>query len=268
MYDAMKRMEEVIEYIEANLTGELDFDVILSKVNLSLYEFRRVFSFVVGCPLSEYTRKRKLSLAALEILSEKHPDLLKISEKYGYSNQSSFSRAFSEHHGFSPSACATENARINLFTRPKFEINVAGLQNVPLRIVQSENCFIKGYHGISTLSDTCCCDDVWNGFFESEVSNTLRSDRLYACYHHRGDTVECCIGELADEGEKVEGGRWACFTLNTVDDDVVNEEYGRILYDILPSANLKRDEGRPTVEVFPSDMSQDGFEWEIRIPVC
>ena len=141
MYNAMQRMETVMEYIEENLTGELDFDQILSKVNVSLYEFRRVFSFVVGCPLSEYIRKRKLSLAALEILGEEHPDLLKISEKYGYSNQSSFSRAFSEYHGFSPSACVGKNVPIHLFTRPKIEVRVAGVEKVPVWLPFPANAY-------------------------------------------------------------------------------------------------------------------------------
>jgi predicted transcriptional regulator YdeE len=55
--------------------------------------------------------------------------------------------------------------------------------------------------------------------------------------------------------------------MNTTDDDAVNEKYGEILYDLLPSAGLKRIEKLPTVEVFPYDMSDNNFEWEIRIPV-
>ena len=55
--------------------------------------------------------------------------------------------------------------------------------------------------------------------------------------------------------------------LNTVDDDAVNEIYCKIIYEWLPSANLERDEKVPTVEVYPFDMSDDGFEWEIRIPI-
>ena len=38
-------------------------------------------------------------------------------------------------------------------------------------------------------------------------------------------------------------------------------------YEWLPSANLERNEKVPTVEVYPFGMSDDGFEWEIRIPI-
>ncbi len=267
MYDGMKRMETVIEYIESNITQPLNFDVILSKVNLSLYEFRRIFSFVVGCPVSEYIRKRKLSLAALDILNEEHPDILKISEKYGYANQSSFSRAFSEYHGFSPIACLSSEVEIKLFTRPKFEFRLVGRENVSLKIIHSDSFSIQGFTSVSPLTDSCCCDDVWTAFMESPIANTIQDPFLYVSYYNQGDQVQCFIGERANDGEDIPASRWACFKMNTVDDDIVNKQYSEILYQLLPSAGLARNEDLPTVEVFPSDMSQDGFEWEIRIPI-
>ena len=77
----------------------------------------------------------------------------------------------------------------------------------------------------------------------------------------------CVIGEKGTDGQIIPASRWVCFKLNTVDDDFVNEKYSKILYEWLPSANLKKKDSVPTVEVYPFDMSEDGFEWEIRIPI-
>ena len=55
--------------------------------------------------------------------------------------------------------------------------------------------------------------------------------------------------------------------MNTTDDDAVNEKYNIILGTLLPSAKLKRRMDLPTVEVFPRDMTENNFEWEIRIPI-
>ena len=60
---------------------------------------------------------------------------------------------------------------------------------------------------------------------------------------------------------------YARFIMNTTDDDAVNKKYSEIIYEILPSAGIKHCEKLPTVEVFPSDMNDNNFEWEIRIPV-
>lgn len=40
----------------------MDCNVLAAKMGLSVYEFRRIFSFIIGCPISEYIRKRRLPL--------------------------------------------------------------------------------------------------------------------------------------------------------------------------------------------------------------
>lgn len=267
MYNGLKKIDEVIDYIESNITNDLDYNLMAAKMNLSVYEFRRIFSFVVGCPISEYIRKRKLSLAALEIVTSDKADILKISEKYGYSNQSAFTRAFCEQHGFSPTACLHDKCEINLFTRPKFEMSISGMDDVPFKIIKTEDFCIKGFSGISSITDSCCCEDVWNAFYESGTEKRFQTEKIYVSYHNQGDDVLCCIGEKAEDGVKIPTSKWACFKMNTVDDGIVNQTYSKILYEWLPSANLKRNDTVPTVEVYPFQMDEDGFEWEIRIPI-
>ena len=267
MYNGIQKIEAVIEYIESNITTELDYNKMASTMNLSTYEFRRIFSFIVGCPVSEYIRKRRLSLAAAEIMTSDKSDISKISEKYGYSNQSAFTRAFCEQHGISPSACLHGNHMVRLFTCPKFTVNVSGRENVPFKIIKSESFYISGFNGVSPITDSCCCEDVWNAFYDSGADKNISAFELYVSYRNLGDNVSCCIGEKSDEGQMIPESKWACFTMNTVDDDIVNETYSKIMYEWLPSANLKRNENIPTVEVYPFDMSEDGFEWEIRIPI-
>ena len=111
MYNGLKKIDEVIDYIESNITNDLDYNLMAAKMNLSVYEFRRIFSFVVGCPISEYVRKRKLSLAALEIMTSDKADILKISEKYGYSNQSAFTELSVNSTDFLPLLVCTINAK-------------------------------------------------------------------------------------------------------------------------------------------------------------
>lgn len=267
MYNGIEKIKKIIDYIEANITAELDCAAMAAQMNLSVYEFRRIFSFVIGCPISEYIRKRKLSLAALEIMESEKVDILQLSEKYGYSNQSAFTRAFCEQHGVSPTACLHEDVEIKLFTRPEFEINIRGRENVPFKIIKTNDFYIKGYSAVSTITDSCCCENVWNDFYEKGFDKKIHTDRIYASYCNEEDNVKCCIGEIGTEGQKIPASRWACFKLNTVDDDVVNERYSKIIYEWLPSANFKINRCIPTIEVYPFDMSEDGFEWEIRIPI-
>ncbi len=277
MYNGIKKIEEVIEIIENNITEEISCDLLASKMNLSVYEFRRIFSFIVGCPISEYIRRRRLSIAACEILASDNVNLRVISEKYGYDNQSAFIRAFGEQHGVSPGAYLKGEQKIKLFTRPKFEMTVFGRETVPMKIIKSEEFQITGFSGVSIISDSCCCENVWNEFYSGKtdtiLENELAPKEIYVSYKNQGSNVFCNIGAKTDKEIEnlttvtIPAAKYACFAINTVDDDAVNEIYSQILYDWLPSTNLKRNYKLPTIEVYPFDMSREGFEWEIRIPL-
>lgn len=273
MYNGIRKIEDVIDYIEQNILENINCDELAAKMNLSVYEFRRIFAFIVGCPLSEYIRKRRLSLAACEILNGESVDMRTISEKYGYATQSAFIKAFGEQHGVSPTAYLKGKTDINLFTRPRFEMNVFGRENIPFKIIKTDGFYITGFCGVSLITDTCCCENVWSSFYESGTEQKINCDELYVSYKNQGSNVLCHIGAKSDsEGNGLNStfvpkAKFACFKLNSVDDDFVNEQYSKILYEWLPSANLKRNNLLPTLEVYPFDMSEDGFEWEIRIPI-
>lgn len=267
MFEGMQKIEEVLIYMEENLLQEVDCDILARKMNLSVYEFRRIFSFIVGCPISEYIRKRRLSLAACEMMQNPRVNLQDLGEKYGYSSQSAFSKAFKEQHGISPTACQSGDYSINLFTRPQFQLHVGGRETVPLRIISDDAFSIDGYTGTSDLSDSCCCENVWNDFYESGADREIHDDQLYVSYRNQERVVSCTIGQRTQKGDTISASRWACFTMQTIDDDAVNAFYGKIIYEWLPSAKLQRRDNIPTLEVFPTDMSREGFQWEIRIPI-
>jgi len=273
MISGIQKIEKIIEEIENNLTEEIDFSRLASKMALSLYEFRRIFSFIVGCPLSEYIRKRRLSLAACELMTNPEISIQSISEKYGYSTESAFSKAFREMHGISPTKCQKGCNVIQLFTRPKLEFSVSGRHQIPFTVIKDEGYFIKGLSMISPLTDSCCCDAVWNEFYDKGYDKSISGDRIYASYREGEDGVLCTIGEYVGSREGCENSDtvpeslFAVFKMNTTDDEAVNKKYSEIIYEILPSSSLKRRTNIPTVEVFPRDMETSGFEWEIRIPI-
>ena len=273
MYNGIQKMEEIIEYIECNITSEIDYEALASRMTLSVYEFRRIFAFIVGCPLSEYVRKRRLSLAACDLMANSDATVQEISEKYGYSTLSAFSKAFSEYHGFSPTACQRGDFRISLFSKPKFEFHIKSPDEHAFQIINDTAFTIRGYSAFSELTDTCCCEQVWNDFYELGVDKELSGDQLFVSYCNEQERVRCRIGERTTptSGSSAEDiipeGRWLSVKMNTTDDDIVNEKYNTILCDLLPSAKLKRRMDLPTVEIFPRDMTENNFEWEIRIPI-
>ena len=272
MYSGLKKIEEIIEYIEENITSEIDCRELASRMALSTYEFRRIFAFVVGCPLSEYIRKRRLSLAACELILDENADISAVSQKYGYSNQSAFTKAFSEQHKISPGALAKQKGPVNVFTKPHFSLEVSGIDTVSISIINESEFTVYGMSGISSLSDTCCCEAVWQKFYDTKpdekICNIKDAAELTAVYQNHNDDVVCTIGARNIEAGELDAvtlpaSKWACFTLNSTDDDYVNEIYSKITYEWLTSAGLEKNESIPVIEVYPFDMSQENFNWEI-----
>ena len=64
--------KDIIDEVENNITSEIDVKELAKKANMSIYEFRRIFTFVAGISIGEYIRKRKLSLSALELYEKKN----------------------------------------------------------------------------------------------------------------------------------------------------------------------------------------------------
>ena len=273
MYNGIEKMEEIIEYIESHLTSEIDYEQLASRMTLSVYEFRRIFAFIVGCPLSEYLRKRRLSLAACELITDSRISIRQVSEKYGYSTSASFSKAFSEYHGFSPTVCQREVPALSLFQRPKFEWTVQSTEPITFQIINDVDFCIKGYRAYSDYTDTCCCEQVWDDFYRLKKDEELSGERIYVSYRNEHGTVNCHIGEripvtrACASADPIPECQWLTVKMNTTDDETVNKKYHDVLCNVLPSARLRRRTDLPTVEVFPRDMSSDHFEWEIRIPV-
>ena len=71
--DWLDRMNNVMEYVETHLSDSINYDVVARIASLrSTYHFQRMFPFITNVSLSEYIRRRRLTLAAFELQTERH----------------------------------------------------------------------------------------------------------------------------------------------------------------------------------------------------
>jgi len=66
--DGLKGMNNVVGYIEENLTQPIKYESLSKIVGCSVYEFSRIFSFMAGMSVSEYIRRRRLSQAVFDLI--------------------------------------------------------------------------------------------------------------------------------------------------------------------------------------------------------
>lgn len=137
------RLNHAISYIEEHLTDEIDCEQLGQIACCSSYHFQRMFSYMAGLPLSEYIRRRKMSLAAVD-LQAKHMKIIDVAGKYGYSSPTAFNRAFQSVHGIAPSAVKNEGVSVKSFPPVLFKITVRGVEEMNYRIETKESFRIVG----------------------------------------------------------------------------------------------------------------------------
>lgn len=129
----IERLNKAINYIEEHLTDEIDYDRLGQIACCSAYHFQRMFTYMAGITLSEYIRRRKMSLAAVD-LQGSNEKIIDIAEKYGYSSPTAFNRAFQNIHGVAPSTVKNRSVSVKSFPPIVFKITIKGVGEMNYRI--------------------------------------------------------------------------------------------------------------------------------------
>lgn len=137
------RLNEAINYIEEHLTDAIDYERLGRIAGCSSYHFQRMFTYMAGVPLSEYIRRRKMSLAAVD-LREKDAKIIDVAEKYGYHSPTAFNRAFQSVHGIAPSVVKNEGVSVKSFPPVSFKITIKGAEEMNYRIETKDSFRIVG----------------------------------------------------------------------------------------------------------------------------
>ena len=125
-------IQRAIDYVEANITEELDFEEVAKQAYSSPFHFQRVFGILCGVSLGDYIRMRRLSLAGEE-LSRGNAKIIEVALKYGYDTPESFTRAFTRFHGITPSE-ARRGGKARIFTPLSVKLTLTGGRKMDYRI--------------------------------------------------------------------------------------------------------------------------------------
>lgn len=88
----LERLNQAMEHIEQQLDGSIDVGELARVAATSQYHLRRMFSALAGMALSEYIRRRRLTVAGAEVLAGERT-LLEIAVRYGYGERRSRGRS-------------------------------------------------------------------------------------------------------------------------------------------------------------------------------
>ncbi len=97
------RIQRVVDYINANLDGDLSLRRLADVAGFSACHFHRQFSSYAGIGLARLVRLLRLRRAALRLAFAPELSITEIAYESGFNSSESFSRAFRQAHGRTPS---------------------------------------------------------------------------------------------------------------------------------------------------------------------
>ena len=280
-------IQSAIDYIEDNITEELDYSEIAARSACSAFYFQRIFGALCGMTLGEYIRSRRLTLAGSDIVSTDEK-VIDIALKYGYSSPDSFTRAFASFHGVTPSEARQKPAELRSFSRLRVQIILKGGNSMNYRIVEKEEFTVLEKverHTVAGGQNLNTIPEFWGRAHREGVIDTLQgyaSDRscmLGTCYGNGhtdcekfeyGIAVQCAPDTVAPEGYRVNripARKWVVAECTGAMPNAIQQLWHEICSEFFPTTHYK-----PTyemdIEVYSDgDMTAPDYKSQIWIPI-
>ncbi|MGG0508823.1 AraC family transcriptional regulator [Priestia megaterium] len=286
--DLLKNMNRALHYIEENLTNDINFREVVKLALCSEYHFKRMFSFLAGITLSEYIRRRRLTLAAFE-LKDKNVKVIDIAIKYRYNSPDSFARAFQNLHGISPSEAKKDGRSLKAYPPMTFQLSIKGGDEMNYRIEEKEAFRIVGikervpiiFHGVNPKIAA-----MWQSL-QDETIDTLKKLSNVKPLGLLSASVNFSEGRMEEKGEldhyigvattknyprnliklEVPALTWVVFEAVGPFPDTLQDVWGRIYSEWFPSSNYEQVKGPEILWNEHKDVTSPTFKSEIWIPV-
>jgi len=295
--DFLSRMNQVVDRIEASLEEDIDYDGLARIACCSVYQFGRIFAYVVGIPLSEYIRRRRLSQAALA-LQNGDAKVIDVALAFGYNSPDAFGRAFLALHGVTPKEACAPGVKLKLYPRIAFHISIQGGVDLEYRIEQREvvPCVgvVRTFEKLTIRKDAPHWKEerpelwaVWDQFLNGSPNILLRDQyRLYRPPFWQVGITETLdngqtvvrIGAQARPGESypeltrfdIPAHTWAVFTATgTLRQKIhpITRAMTRALTEWLPTSGYALLQGMELEVYGPGDTRSEDYACELWLPV-
>ncbi|MBT2484649.1 MULTISPECIES: AraC family transcriptional regulator [unclassified Microbacterium] len=129
-------LNALVDLVETDPAGEIDVARFAFEHGTTEYHLRRMFSALANMPLSEYVRRRRMTLAGAELagaeLAAGAANLLDLAVRHGYGSVEAFGRAFRAVHGIGPSDARRDGGPLRTQPTLRFRLSVEG--SIPMDV--------------------------------------------------------------------------------------------------------------------------------------
>lgn len=266
--DLLQRLNGAIDYIEQNISEDIDFERAAQIACCSANHFQRMFSFMTGITLSEYIRRRKLTLAALE-LQNSDIKVIDLAVKYNYDSPDSFTRAFQKMHGITPSSAREAGVKLTSYPKMSFYITLKGETAMNYRIIEKEGFELVGNGIMVTMEDVGVkAPQFWKACYADgsiqKLQNMTKGEETYGvtCYKNNNDNNtwsyhiayknNAAISECEYDILKIPALTWVVFESKGSQPQAIQQLWEKAYSEWFPTSGYT-DLGGPEMEVYYSD---------------
>ncbi|WP_370417092.1 GyrI-like domain-containing protein [Streptomyces sp. QH1-20] len=282
----LESLNQAMEHIEDRLDQRIETADLARIAVTSEYHFRRLFSALAGIPLSEYIRRRRLTVAGAEVLAGDRT-LLEIAVRYGYTSGEAFARAFRALHGVGPGEARRSGASLQCQPRLSFRLTVEGSSSMRYRVVEKDEFRVVGrkarvplvHEGVNPAiaafirdigQETLrriqsLSDQEPKGIVSvSDQLDDSRAEGTQLDYYH-GVVTGAAVSEDMD-ALTVQAGTWAVFESSGPFPRALQYLWRDVFTQWFPSNPYR---SRPGPEILRTQLSQDGAraDAELWVPV-
>ncbi|MCC0686377.1 AraC family transcriptional regulator [Clostridioides sp. ZZV14-6345] len=278
----IERLNKAINYIEENITKEIEYEQVAKIACCSTYHFQRMFAYMADVPLSEYIRRRRMSLAAVELQND-DKKIIDVALKYGYSSPTAFNRAFKSIHGVAPSIIKKgEITTFKAFPPISFKISIKGAEEMNYRIEKKEAFRIvgvsqplhteleKNFEIVPQMWQKVALDGTLQKLISMMDSQPQGVLGISIC--NNSEEWKYCISVSSTksidntlEEYTVPAFTWAIFSGEGQCPQAMQELEKRIITEWLPTSGYEYDNG-PDIELYLNPDPQNA-KFEVWIPV-
>ena len=153
-----KKVNQVIDYISANLHQPLQLDVIAGRICVSRRQLLRIMRSALDESLYTYMARQRMERAIMYMQTEEMT-LAELAARVGYDNPQSFSKAFRKLFGISPKAYINGlNARLQEYVK-----NSGGkYETVPSEICEEEDLNLIYIRIVGQYGEEKPYETAWN----------------------------------------------------------------------------------------------------------
>lgn len=280
--------------MEEHIFDNIGYAEVAGSAHMSCYDFQRSFSFITGMTAKEYLRKRRLTLAAME-LQNGELSVTEAAYRYGYESPESFSKAFLRFHGVTPKQARKKGAKLCLFPPLVIKMILEGGGVMDYRMEHRESqrfiALVRPFsNGIINDDEDHSIPDFWTECYAQNRIEPMKQLRtagkrdLYGLCSPVRDSethFRYGIGVLLDEETDAEEAERLCregysvwetepadyavFKCFGPDGDCLGEMWSRFYREFLPQTGYTQTED--TDYEFYFEQGESGMFCELWIPV-